>query len=132
MSKTLSEQVAELEAERDELKSENAELRAGQGRWPEKADDFPCCRSQPTGYADEDHQDAEVTQWHQPTPRLTVHDLEVAPVGSVVANGKGFEVMKDTRGDWVLGHHPHNNARYSAAELMQWADATLTYPEGQR
>ena len=59
--------------------------------------------------------------------RLTVEDLDAAPVGSVVANGAGLAVRKDVRGDWTL--MGSGNARYTPEQLLQWPTATLTLPE---
>lgn len=60
-------------------------------------------------------------------PRLTVHDLEVAPVGSVVQNAGGLGWTKTERGMWTgaLGLQ-----KWSSTELLTYADsdATLTYP----
>ena len=119
-----------LEAERDDLqrqvqevRDEIATLRAGQGRWPgetiasedvpfkgmtdlrykEPEDDFPCCSDT--------------------TPRLTVHKLNVAPVGSAIY-GRNLKKGPDER--WWCG--PYN---YSAEDLIAngWDDATLVLPE---
>lgn len=47
------DEAAELRAGQvQEARDQIATLRAGQGRWP-KPDDFLCCGSQPTGYADD-------------------------------------------------------------------------------
>lgn len=86
-----------------------------------------------TGYADDDHQDAEVTQWHQPTPRLTVHDLEVAPIGSVLKH-RSFYFVKRKGGDWSIPEFMDSSDPKETAEhliKMGWADATLTAPEAQ-
>lgn len=147
----------ELWSKNERLEAENAALRAGRTRWPGETiasedvpfkgmtdlrykvpdDDFPCCEDTTDQL---DTVSPELIGWREGSgrirdgairTRLSVHALNVAPVGSTLANGKGFEVTKDARGDWVLGHHPHNNAAYKPADLMQWSDATLTYPEDQ-
>ena len=137
--------------ERDQMEAENAELRAGQGRWPnetipaehvpfkgmtdlrykEPEDDFPCCSSHPTGYADDDHQDAEVTQWHEPSSRLTVHKLNVAPVGSWLARLFHNSRKKGDDGRWHKAWMFEGQRAETSEELIAngWADATLTYPE---
>lgn len=134
--------------ERNDLRAENDALRAGQGRWPGETiasedvpfkgmsdlrykdpdDDFPCCNSQPTGYADDDHQDAELTQWHQPSPRLTVRDLEAAPAGSVLSFGH-LERTKGPYGLWIAD----TGATFSNKGMIErgFEDATLTTPEAQ-
>lgn len=174
MTKPLSEQVAELEAdharlgrkmfrleaERNDLqrqlqeaRDEAAELRAGQGRWPGDRDDRLTDSEQqqistylrmvshsffnPARYRRRDgtfedaiieQLDAEVAQWRQPTPRLTVHDLEVAPVGSVLRFGY-LERTKGPYGLWIAD----TGATFSNKGMIErgFEDATLTTPEAQ-
>lgn len=135
MGKPLGVQVAELEAECDRLRAENAELRAGRGRWPEQPYHYavlPDGRVMP--YEEAKHiKDGEVPS------RLSVHRLNVAPAGSVAIKPEGsiFAPMRKTHnGQWVtIGDQLMNTrAEWSPEDLIEygWADATLHLPEDQR
>ena len=69
-------------------------------------------------------------------PRLTVHKLNVAPVGSVLRRGSILKPMQKAHsGKWVkVGDKlMHLRLEWSSEDLIAngWADATLIYPEDQ-